>query len=105
MIENVNKETFFEKTEKGISIVDFWAPWCGPCRMLAPVLDKIAKTYEGEVNILKVNTDENQDLVAEFGIRSIPTILYMKNGKVIDKTMGAAGESFFEEKIKELLNK
>jgi thioredoxin 1 len=94
----------FEATVKtGVSMVDFWAPWCGPCRMLAPVIDELAADFEGKAKICKVNSDEEQDLAIKFGVRSIPTILFMKDGEVVDQMIGAASKQAFEDKINSLL--
>jgi thioredoxin 1 len=94
---------FEEITQNGISMVDFWAPWCGPCRMIAPVIDELAGDFEGKANICKVNTDEEQDLAVKYGIRSIPTILFMKNGEVVDTMVGASSKQAFADKINSLL--
>ncbi|MGE4295044.1 MAG: thioredoxin [Campylobacterales bacterium] len=94
----------FDATIKeGITVVDFWAPWCGPCRMVAPVIEELAGQYEGKVKICKVNTDENQDVAVKFGIRSIPTIMFFKNGEQVDTIIGAAAKQAFEQKINALL--
>jgi thioredoxin 1 len=94
----------FEATVKtGISMVDFWAPWCGPCRMLAPVIEELATDFDGKANICKVNTDEEQDLAVKFGVRSIPTIVFMKDGEVVDQMVGAASKQAFADKINSLL--
>ena len=89
--------------ETGVTMVDFWAPWCGPCRMLAPVIDKLAEQYEGVANICKVNTDENTDLSVKYGIRGIPTVLFFKDGELVFTDVGAKSESFYKEKIDELI--
>ena len=94
---------FEEITKKGISLVDFWAPWCGPCRMLGPVIDELANDYEGKANICKVNTDEEQDISVKFGIRSIPTILFFKDGELKDTLMGAQSKDALKAKIDALL--
>lgn len=94
----------FEATvNSGIAVVDFWAPWCGPCRMVAPIIEELAEEYEGKAKICKVNTDEEQDLAVKFGIRSIPTILFLKDGKVVDQMVGAAAKQTFKQKIDSLL--
>lgn len=98
-------ESNFDSTiSEGVALVDFWAPWCGPCKMLAPVIDKLAESYEGKVKICKVNTDEQANLSAKYGIRSIPTIFFMKNGEVVDQIIGAVGEAALVQKLDGLLN-
>jgi len=84
-------------------VVDFWAEWCGPCKMIAPVVDELAETYKDQVIIGKVNVDENEDLPIEYGIRSIPTLLFFKNGEIVDKHIGAISKAVLEDKIKALL--
>lgn len=84
-------------------VVDFWATWCGPCRMVGPTIEALAEQYAGKVNVGKVNVDENEELPAKFGIRNIPTVLFIKDGQVVDKVVGAAARPVFEEKIKSLL--
>jgi thioredoxin len=84
-------------------VIDFWAEWCGPCRMIAPLIDELHKEYDGKVNIGKVNVDENDEISAEYGIRNIPTLLFFKNGGLVDKHVGAATKTVLEEKIKSLL--
>ena len=84
-------------------VIDFSATWCGPCRMVSPIIDELADEYEGKVNIGACDVDENTELAAQYGIRNIPTILFIKNGEVVDKQVGAAAKSVFEEKIQNLL--
>lgn len=91
-------------SQEGLLVLDFWATWCGPCLALAPTIAAIAKTYEGKgVTVGKVNADENEDLCSVYGIRNLPTILYIKNGEVVDKTVGALPKNMIEEKINALL--
>lgn len=99
----LTKENFAEHTQSGVVLVDFWAPWCGPCRMLSPVIDKLAEDYEGKAKICKVNTDEQEELSAQFGIRSIPTMLFFKNGEVVDQMVGATSEQAIKDKLNTLL--
>lgn len=84
-------------------VVDFWATWCGPCRMMAPIIEELAKEYEGKAVIAKCDVEENEDLATEFGIRNIPTILFFKNGEVVDKLIGYQQKPKLEEKINILL--
>lgn len=94
---------FDEVTGKGVSLVDFWAPWCGPCRMVAPVIEELAADFEGKANVCKVNTDEEQELAVKYGIRSIPTILFFKDGEIVDQMIGASSKQAFKEKLDSLL--
>jgi len=84
-------------------VIDFWAAWCGPCRMVGPVIDELAAEYEGRVTIGKCDVDENNDVATQYGVRNIPTILFFKQGELIDRHVGAAPRSVLEEKVKKLL--
>ena len=84
-------------------VVDFWAEWCGPCRMVAPIIDELAAEYEGRVLIGKMDVDNNNDVVAQFGIRNIPTIIFFKDGKPVDKQVGAAPKATLAAKVEALL--
>ena len=84
-------------------LVDFWATWCGPCRMVAPFVEQLAHEYEGKAVVVKCNVDEAQQIPMQYGIRNIPTLLFFKNGEVVDKMVGAASKNVIEEKLKALL--
>ena len=88
---------------KGTFVVDFFATWCGPCKMVAPIIEELAAEFEGQVIIGKCDVDENSDLPAEYGIRNIPTVLFFKNGEIVDKQVGAVSKPVFVEKVKKLL--
>ena len=84
-------------------VVDLWATWCGPCRMVAPIISELAEEYDGKIVVGKCDVEENEDIAIEFGVRNIPTILFFKNGELVDKMVGAANKAKFDEKFKALL--
>ena len=84
-------------------VIDFSATWCGPCKKIGPIIEKLAGEYDGRVNICKCDVDENDELTSLYSIRNVPTVLFIKNGEVVDKHVGAAPESTFVEKINNLL--
>ena len=84
-------------------VVDFWATWCGPCRLIAPVIAKLAEKYDGKIVVGKCDVEDNEDLASEFGIRNIPTILFFKGGQVVDKLVGAQGEAVLDAKFQSML--
>lgn len=90
-------------SENEVVVADFWAEWCGPCRMVGPIIEGLAEAYQGKAMIGKVDIEANDDLATRFAIRSIPTVLYFKNGQLADKQVGAAPKEEFEDKLKALL--
>jgi thioredoxin 1 len=105
MALEVNDSNFDEvvlKSDKPV-VVDFWAEWCGPCRMISPIIEDLAKEYEGKVVVTKCDVDNSVGVASKFGIRNIPTVLFFKNGKVADKQVGAVPKINFVNKINILL--
>ena len=96
------QETVLDAPE--VSVVDFWAEWCGPCKMVGPIIDELASEYEGKAKIGKVNVDHNPEITQKYRVMNIPTILFIKNGEVIDKHVGAASKSALEAKLKSHLS-
>lgn len=90
MAKNITKAEFERevKLSEGLTLVDFWASWCGPCRMVAPIIDQLSEEYAGKVNVCKVNVDEESALASEYAVVSIPTIIIFKNGKPVEKVVG-----------------
>lgn len=84
-------------------VVDFWATWCGPCKAIAPIIDELAVEYEGKINVCKCNVDDCDDVPMTYGIRSVPTILFFKNGELVDRHVGAATKDVFAAKFNSLL--
>jgi thioredoxin 1 len=97
-ITDANFETVVKNSDK-VVLVDFWAEWCGPCRMVGPIVEELAKEYEGKAVIGKLNVDNNPNVSMEFGVRNIPTILFFKNGKVVDKQVGAVPKAQLAAKL------
>ncbi|MBX2876910.1 MAG: thioredoxin [Saprospiraceae bacterium] len=96
-------KNFEAESAAGVAVVDFWAEWCGPCRMIGPIIEELASDYEEKAVIGKVNVDDNPEISMKFGIRSIPTILILKDGEVVDKQVGVTTKNKLAEKIDKAL--
>ena len=101
-VDNKTFEKAILQSDKLI-MLDFWAPWCGPCKMVAPILDDLATQYSGKVTVAKVNTDENPDLAKKYGIQGIPTMIFIKQGEEVDRVVGASTASTYASKIEAML--
>ena len=97
----LTQDNFDATIKEGVTMVDFWAPWCGPCRMIAPVIEELAEDFDGKAKICKVNTDEEQDIAVKFGIRSIPTIMFFKDGEMVEQIVGAQSK----QALADIINK
>lgn len=102
----VTSQTWEQEVLKssGAAMVDFWAAWCGPCQMIAPTIDELAVEYAGKLKVYKLNTDENPDIAGKYQIMGIPTLLFFKDGKLVDKIVGAASKKQFKQKIDSILS-
>ena len=85
------------------TLIDFWAPWCGPCRAIAPIVEELAKTYQGKVNFVKMNVDDNQNTPSQYGVRGIPTLILFKGGQILNQVVGAVPKPHLENLVKEAL--
>ncbi len=104
---NITENTFESEilNSSGVVLVDFWAPWCGPCRMVGPVLEELAKAREGQLKVAKVNVDENPKLAGQYGVMSIPTMMIFKDGRLVDQFVGALPRRSIEAKLERWLAK
>ncbi len=103
MAKEIIDATFSQEISEGLVLVDFWAPWCGPCRMQAPILDQLSQKYdETELKITKLNVDDNPQTAASFGVMSIPTLLFFKDGELVEKRVGVQPKPALEEIVEKL---
>jgi thioredoxin 1 len=103
IVVDENKWNQEVENAKGLVLVDFWAVWCGPCKMVAPIVDEISSEYAGRIKVAKLNTDENPGIASRYQIMGIPTLLFFKDGKPVDKVVGAAPKKQYKDKIEALL--
>ena len=104
-VKAVTDATFADEVEKanGLTLIDFWAVWCGPCRMVAPIVEQLALEYSGKLKVLKLEVDSNMQTSVRFNVRSIPSLLFFKDGKLVDTVVGAVPKQFLERKVQEHL--
>ena len=105
MVNEIKDQDFDQEVLKSSLpvVVDFWAPWCGPCRQIAPVLDKLSEEYKGKLKFCKVNVDENHDTASKYHVMSIPTLIFFKKGQLAEQTVGGVSEKTLRSKIQDLL--
>lgn len=102
-MELINEKNFKEKTSKGFVVVDFFANWCGPCRMLSPILEEVKDELKDKVEIYKVNVDDEENLARQFGVMSIPCLFFFKNGEMVEKQVGLVNKDVLVSKIESLM--
>jgi len=105
MVNEIKDQDFDQEVLKSSLpvVVDFWAPWCGPCRQIAPILDKLSEEYKGKLKFCKVNVDENHDTASKYHVMSIPTLILFKKGQLVEQTVGGVSEKTLRSKIQDLL--
>lgn len=103
MAVEVTKDTFSQTISQGVTLIDFWAPWCGPCRMQGPIIDELSEELKGKANIAKVNVDNEPELAGQFGVMSIPTLILFKDGQPVDKMVGLQSKAVLQSKIQSLM--
>ncbi|MBQ3634594.1 MAG: thioredoxin [Bacteroidales bacterium] len=104
MLQHLNDSDFSTEIAKpGVAMVDFWAAWCGPCRRLGPIVEQLANDFDGQARIYKVDVEEAQQTAADFGIQSIPCVLFFKDGQLVDRSVGAVPKGVLERKLRDLL--
>ena len=99
-VTDADFESEIEK-HQGLAVVDFWAEWCGPCRIIAPIVDQLATEYQGKAKVAKLDVDSNQRTAMKYNVRSIPTVLFFKNGKLVDQVIGAVPRAHLESKFRQ----
>jgi len=99
----VTKDNFNQTVAQGVSLLDFWAPWCGPCKMQLPIVEELAEELQGKATIAKVNVDEEPELASQFGVMSIPTLILFKDGQPVDKLVGLQSKAALQNKINNLM--
>ncbi|AJY74587.1 thioredoxin [Paenibacillus beijingensis] len=99
----LTKDNFTQSVESGVSLVDFWAPWCGPCKMQLPIVEELSTELEGQATIAKINVDEEPELASQFGVMSIPTLILFKDGQPVDKMVGVQSKDALKTKIQNQL--
>ena len=104
-VVTVTDDTFADQIEasSGLAVIDFWATWCAPCRLIAPIIDELATEYKDQVNVGKLDVDHNPNVAARFGVRSIPSVLFFKDGEHVDTIVGAVPKPVLEQKVREHL--